>query len=63
LDQYLSNDVWREDDEFAYYDYKLIRRVLKNLKTLRERGSKDDLKSGLEACIKANFGIIPQQWV
>ena len=35
LDQHLSNDMWREDDDFAYYDYSLIRRVLSNLKGLR----------------------------
>jgi uncharacterized protein with ATP-grasp and redox domains len=56
LDQHLSNDIWREDDDFAYYDYSLIRRVLKNLKVLRERDSPEDLRSALEACVKANFG-------
>ena len=56
LDQHLSNDVWCEEDEFAYYDYHLIRRGLKNLKTLRESGNMEELKAALEGCIKANFG-------
>jgi Domain of unknown function (DUF3336) len=58
LDQHLSNDIWCEEDDFAYYDYHLIRRVLKNLKTLRERENVEELKGALEACIKANFGAI-----
>ena len=56
LDQHLSNDIWCEEDDFAYYDHSLIRRVLKNLKTLRESGNSEELKGALEACIKANFG-------
>jgi len=56
LDQYLLNDIWREDDEFAYYDHVLVRRALMRLRVVRERGAMDDLKSALEACVKANFG-------
>ena len=56
LDQHLSNDIWCEEDAFAYYDHSLIRRVLKNLKTLREGGNSEELKAALEACIKSNFG-------
>jgi hypothetical protein len=56
LDQHLSNDMWCEEDDFAYYDYSLIRRVLKNLKSLRESENSEELKGALEACIKANFG-------
>jgi hypothetical protein len=58
LDQHLSNDIWCEEADFAYYDYQLIKRVIKNLKTLRESENIEELKGGLEACIKANFGII-----
>jgi hypothetical protein len=50
--------MWCEDDEFAYYDYQLIRKVLKKLKSLREAGNTEELKLVLESCIKANFGII-----
>jgi len=56
LDQYLSNDIWCEDDEFAYYNYILVRRALVGLRVVREKGATDDLKSALEACVKANFG-------
>lgn len=56
LDQHLSNDIWCEEDDFAYYDHRLIRRVLENLRTLRETGNSEELKGALEACVKANFG-------
>jgi hypothetical protein len=56
LDQHLSNDIWCEEDEFAYYDYQLIRRVMNNLRNCRESGNIEELKGALEACIKANFG-------
>jgi len=59
LDQHLSNDIWCEEDDFAYYDYQLLRRVMNNLRTCRESGNIDDLKGALEACIKANFGNVP----
>ena len=49
--------MWCEEDEFAYYDYQLIRKVLKKLKSLREAGNTEELKLVLESCIKANFGI------
>lgn len=58
LDQHLSNDLWCEEEQYAYYDYHLIRRVLKNLKTLRESGNVEELKGVLESCIKANFGSV-----
>jgi hypothetical protein len=62
LDQYLSNDIWSGEDEFAYYDYHLIRRVLKNFKTLRESGNVEELKGALEGCVKTNFGTSLLMW-
>ena len=56
LDQHLSNDMWCEEDDFAYYDNQLIRRIMNNLRTCRESGNMDELKGALEECIKANFG-------
>ncbi|KAI5810100.1 putative patatin-like phospholipase domain-containing protein [Peziza echinospora] len=36
LDQYLGADSWKESDAFAYYDYATIRRVIGDMKRLRE---------------------------
>ncbi len=70
LDAYLGNDVWKETDDYAYYDSNTIRRVSGDLKKLRGEaqmcetgdskgvgGSKaiDELRRLLEACVKNNF--------
>ncbi|KAG9231849.1 acyl transferase/acyl hydrolase/lysophospholipase [Amylocarpus encephaloides] len=71
LDRYLGNDKWREDDTFAYYDSKTVKRVVGQLRKMRRRveseekraanGSTikkkaiEDLKVLVEACVKSNF--------
>jgi Domain of unknown function (DUF3336) len=60
LDQYLSNDLWREDDEFAYYDYELIGRVTAKLRKCRLTDNMEELRGVLEICVKGNFGISGQ---
>ncbi|TKA32359.1 hypothetical protein B0A50_01465 [Salinomyces thailandicus] len=69
LDRHLGNDQWKEEDEYAYYDSKTVRRVMEQLRSLRlraeqcESGSQDDsghkaiedLRSLAEACVKNNF--------
>jgi hypothetical protein len=70
LDRYLGNDKWREDDGFAYYDSKTVKRVVDQLRKTRRRvecelmrgGSEgvkrkavEDLKGLVEACVKSNF--------
>ncbi|KAK2743919.1 hypothetical protein FQN57_004542 [Myotisia sp. PD_48] len=70
LDKYLGNDVWKEDDEYAYYDHSTVNIVTGQLKTLRSRvqsgedkdennserlSSIQDLRILLEGCIKSNF--------
>ncbi|EPE36719.1 FabD/lysophospholipase-like protein [Glarea lozoyensis ATCC 20868] len=37
LDRYLGNDKWREDDTFAYYDSKTVKRVVDQLKKISRR--------------------------
>lgn len=37
MDEFLGNDKWKEEDEFAYYDHKTIRRVLESLRKQRRR--------------------------
>lgn len=74
MDKFLGNDKWKVDDEYAYYDYKTIKRVLQQIRKLRvkiekeekgaKRGSEDPtkaletLKALVEACVKNNFAGI-----
>lgn len=70
LDAYLGNDVWKETDDYAYYDSGTVRRALGDVARLRRKaereeshGSHDeagpkaieDLRRLLEACVKNNF--------
>ena len=70
LDHHLGTDTWKEDNEYAYYDDRTIRRVMESLKKLRlqsereEQGNRngvggqrpvDDLSGLLENCVKHNF--------
>jgi hypothetical protein len=41
LDEYLGNDKWREDDTFAYYDSKTVKRVVDQLRKVRRRVTND----------------------
>lgn len=70
LDKYLGNNNWKTEPEYAYYDYKTVKRVTTQLRELSDKvevdaggGSNgvggiqpvDELKSLLENCIKNNF--------
>lgn len=37
LDTFLGNDKWKEQDEYAYYDHKTVRRVLDQIRKCRRR--------------------------
>ncbi|KAJ6260988.1 LOW QUALITY PROTEIN: hypothetical protein Dda_3653 [Drechslerella dactyloides] len=63
LDAYLGADEWREVEEFSYYDYTTVRRVLSELQELRARASRDDdaidgLATLVRACVKSDFAGI-----
>ncbi|KAK7413804.1 hypothetical protein QQX98_007297 [Neonectria punicea] len=69
LDGYLSRQTWKEENDFAYYDSKTVRRVweqMRKTRTLAEEqenkgrngdGGKaiDELRALIEACVKNNF--------
>ncbi|KAI1355748.1 lipase [Xylaria sp. FL0043] len=66
LDAYLGNEQWKEENDYAYYDSKTVRRVYEQMRKLRkaaEQGEgqgenkKDahELKALTEACVKNNF--------
>ncbi|KAK5136215.1 hypothetical protein LTR08_003822 [Meristemomyces frigidus] len=71
LDRHLGNDKWKQDDEYAYYDSKTIRRVTEQMRKFRQKaeaeerggGGKaggqrpvEELRALVEACVKNNFG-------
>ena len=67
LDQHLGNEHWKEIDDYAYYDYRTVRKARQQLKAERElamreqqkgRSSKEaatSLRAVVEACVKNNF--------
>lgn len=66
LDDYLGNDVWKEGDEYAYYDHKTVRRVVDQMGKMRRKVEREtdgerqthaveELRVLVEACVKSNF--------
>ncbi|TFY57916.1 hypothetical protein EVJ58_g6735 [Rhodofomes roseus] len=55
LDEYLHFDEWKHVDEDPFFDWRLIRKVRKSLKALRERGDARGLVGVLETCLRTNF--------
>lgn len=67
LDAFLGTELWKSDDDYAYYDYNTVDRVKKQLRLLREQigttqdGSNsqklciEELKTLIETCAKSNF--------
>lgn len=66
LDDYLDGDKWREQDEYAYYDARSIKKVIGQLRRARHKvesisGSQngasaiDELRTIVEGCVKNNF--------
>lgn len=70
LDRYLGNDRWKENDEYAYYDYVTVAKITAQLRWLRIRAEKaesgndvdfdsgspiDELRVMIEGCVRSNF--------
>ncbi|TFK91801.1 patatin-domain-containing protein [Polyporus arcularius HHB13444] len=55
LDEYMHFDDWKLIDEDMYYDWKLVRKVRRSLKTFRERNDARGVLGVLETCIRTNF--------
>ena len=69
LDSNLGTEVWKEQDEYAYYDHATVRRVKNQLRLYRERAegetstgnrvsakeATEELQNLVEACAKGNF--------
>ncbi|KAF7292452.1 Patatin-like phospholipase domain-containing protein [Mycena chlorophos] len=58
MDEYLQFDEWKKDDEDAFYDYKLLRRVHRSLKTLREKNDVRGCMGVLTTCLRSNFAAV-----
>ncbi|KAK6078563.1 patatin-like phospholipase [Seiridium cupressi] len=47
LDRYLGNDKWKQENEYAYYDSKTVRRVWEQIRKLRrEAEEQEDINIG-----------------
>lgn len=58
LDEYLGYDRWKRSSSNAYYDAPLVRRVIQNLRELREKDDADGIRAVLEVCVRNNFAGI-----
>lgn len=55
LDNFLGFDEWKAIDEDPYYDWRLVRKVLKSLRILRKNKDVRGVLGVLETCIRTNF--------
>ncbi len=44
LDQFLGNDQWKEENEYAYYDWKTVRRVWEQIRECRREAEAYDAR-------------------
>ncbi|KDQ21031.1 hypothetical protein BOTBODRAFT_27050 [Botryobasidium botryosum FD-172 SS1] len=55
LDQYLGFDEWKKEDEDPYFDWTLVKKVRRSLRSLRAKDDARGVLGVLEVCIRANF--------
>ncbi|GMG40176.1 unnamed protein product [Ambrosiozyma monospora] len=55
LDEYLGLKDWCSEDRYSYYDWKTLRRIVRQLRKLRTEKKFDELKIVLQSCVKSNF--------
>ena len=61
LDKYLGFDEWKGIEDDPYYDWRLVRKVLKSMYTLRKSGDAWGVLGVLETCVKRNFAGVESQ--
>ena len=49
---------WKKVDEDSFYDWKLVRKVRRSLKTLREKNDVRGCLGVLETCMRSNFAAV-----
>ncbi|KAF9457013.1 acyl transferase/acyl hydrolase/lysophospholipase [Collybia nuda] len=55
LDNYLHFHEWKKVEEDAFYDWRLVKKVRRSLRTLRENKDSRGCLGVLETCIRSNF--------
>lgn len=55
LDEYMHFNEWKHADEDPFYDWRLVRKVRRSLKNLREKRDARGLLGVLETCVRTNF--------
>ena len=55
LDEYLGFDEWKRVDDDSFYDWRLVRKVLKSLRSLRKSNDARGVLGVLETCLRTNF--------
>ncbi|KAF9567310.1 patatin-domain-containing protein [Agrocybe pediades] len=58
LDEFLGFDEWKSQDEDPYYDWKLVRKVKRSLRTMRQNNDVRGCLGVLETCIRSNFAAV-----
>ena len=58
LDHYLGFDDWKGIDEDPYYDWRLVKKVLKSLRMLRRNDDARGVLGVLETCLRSNFANV-----
>ncbi|KAG1341726.1 hypothetical protein G6F62_004997 [Rhizopus arrhizus] len=61
LDRYMKKDEWKRTIPFAYYDYRLLQKVVEHLKIYRKSETEEDamkMMDVLYVCLKQNFAGI-----
>ncbi|EJD53793.1 patatin-domain-containing protein [Auricularia subglabra TFB-10046 SS5] len=55
MDEYMGFDMWKKEDEDPYYDWALVKKVRRSLRSFREKDDARGVLGVLEVCIRANF--------
>ncbi|KAF7965985.1 hypothetical protein HWV62_40557 [Athelia sp. TMB] len=58
MDEHLKFQEWKQVDEDPYYDWRLVRKVRRSLKALREKNDVRGVLGVLETCIRTNFAAV-----
>ncbi|KZP33022.1 patatin-like phospholipase domain-containing protein [Athelia psychrophila] len=58
MDEHLQFQEWKQIDEDPYYDWRLVRKVRRSLKALREKNDVRGVLGVLETCIRTNFAAV-----
>ncbi|KAF8529014.1 patatin-domain-containing protein [Hysterangium stoloniferum] len=55
MDTFLGFGEWKKEDRDPYYDWALVHKVRRSLRSLREKNDARGVLGVLETCIRANF--------